>query len=198
MELYIVRHGKTEWNAAGRVQGHADIQLNEEGRAAAKALGKELKDTPLYAIYSSPLQRAKETAVLIRGDHKCPLIVDDRLIEISFGDLEGSTLDEWMNEDSPHRFFFSDPKKYVAPPNGESFESVCARTKDFMQKVIEPLAKEHEDARVLIVAHGALNKGLMCYLEGNDIAHYWGDGLQKNCQATVFSYKNGSWIRISS
>ena len=87
MELYIVRHGKTEWNAAGRVQGHADIQLNEEGRAAAKALGKELKDTPLYAIYSSPLQRAKETAVLIRGDHKCPLIVDDRLIEISFGDL---------------------------------------------------------------------------------------------------------------
>ncbi len=195
MELYIVRHSTTVWNAEGRAQGHADIELNDNGRAAARALGEKLKDIPFDVIYSSPLKRAAETAALIREKQDCPLIIDERLIEISFGDMEGTTYDEWLDESCPYHFFFSDPDKYIAPLHGESLEEVCARTKDFLQNVIEPLAKEHANARVLIVAHGALNKGLMCYLEGNDIAHYWGDGLQQNCQATIFSYNNNRWIR---
>lgn len=197
MELYIVRHGTTVWNAEGRAQGHADIELNDDGRAAARALGGKLKDTPFDVIYSSPLKRATETAALIRGKQNCPLITDERLIEISFGDMEGTTYEEWSDEGCPYHFFFSEPDKYIAPPRGESLEEVCARTKDFLQHVIEPLAEKKADARILIVAHGALNKGLMCYLEGNDLAHYWGNGLQKNCQATIFQYKNGCWIHKS-
>lgn len=203
MELYIIRHGKTIWNAEGRTQGHTDIELNEEGKTAALAFGEKMKDTPFDIIYSSPLKRAHVTAELIRGDMSCPIITDERLMEISFGDMEGLPYDTWLDEACPQHYFFTEPDKYIAPPNGETIEAVCARTKDFLTSVIEPLAKQEsvssiqtsKELRVLIVAHGALNKGLMCHLEGNDIAHFWGDGLQKNCEATIFSYQNGIWTR---
>lgn len=222
MELYIVRHGKTIWNAAGRTQGHTDIELNEEGKAAALAFGEKMKNTPFDVIYSSPLKRAYKTAELIRGEMSCPIITDNRLIEISFGDMEGLPYDTWLDEACPYHYFFSEPAKYIAPPNGETLEEVCARTKEFLTEVIEPLVEKESlganfldnlstissntdnrsdihsltnHLRILIVAHGALNKGLMCHLEGNDIAHFWGDGLQKNCEATIFTYSNGIWSR---
>lgn len=191
MELYIVRHGKTIWNAAGRLQGHADITLNEEGRLCAIALGKELASTHIDRIYTSPLSRAKETALLIRSNRDIPILSDDRLKELSFGDMEGISCDEWFDENSPYRFFFTQPDKYPIPPNGESFEEVCLRTKDFLQNVIEPLEDTCE--RVMIVAHGALNKALMCYIQQNDIPNFWGKGLQKNCACSIFKFENKKW-----
>ena len=194
MELYIVRHGKTMWNEQGRLQGHVDIPLNEEGREAAKRLQKELSDTYFDAIYASHLKRAHETAELICGDRNIPIITDDRLLEISFGDMEGIHCDEWFDEKSPYRFFFTDPSRYLTPPNGESFEQVCARARDFLEQVIEPL--EGKKQRIMIVAHGALNKGLMCHIQHRDISHYWGDGLQKNCECSIFRLDQKKWETI--
>lgn len=186
MELYIVRHGQTSWNAAGRLQGTVDIELNSVGREAAIALGEKLEREGVVfdCIYTSPLLRAYETAALIRGRQNIPIIRDDRLREISFGDSEGEEAKNWLHEDSPYRHFFDAPEKYQPPKNGESLESVIARTGEFLEEVLRPLAKDNK--RVLIVAHGALNKGLMCHLEGNTVATYWGKGLQKNCEADVF------------
>ena len=116
MELYIVRHGKTMWNEQGRLQGHVDIPLNEEGREAAIRLQSRLSDICFDAIYSSPLKRAHETAELICGSRKIPIITDDRLLEISFGDMEGIHCDDWFDEKSPYRFFFTDPSRYQTPP----------------------------------------------------------------------------------
>lgn len=194
MELFIVRHGKTIWNAAGRLQGHADIELNDEGRAVAIELGKQLADVPIDRIYSSPLIRAKETASIIKGGRNIPIIPDERLKELSFGDMEGITCDEWFDEKSPYHFFFTEPEKYPTPPNGESFEEVCLRAKEFLQEVIEPL--ENSCERIMIVAHGALNKALMCYIQNHDISHYWGNGLQKNCACSIFKYENQKWETI--
>ena len=110
--------------------------------------------------------------------------------------MEGAFYTDWNSPESPYRFFFTEPDKYNPPPNGESLEDLCSRTKDFIQSVLE---KDWQNKkRVMVVAHGALNKGLMCYLEGNDKAHFWGKGLQKNCQASIFDFDGKSWKKLTS
>ena len=94
MELYIVRHGKTEWNGKGRIQGWSDIELTDEGRAAARKTAEALKDLHIDAIYASPLKRAYETACILRGKREMPVIKDERIKEVGFGVLEGAT--KWL------------------------------------------------------------------------------------------------------
>ena len=194
MELYIIRHGQTIWNATGRLQGHTDIDLDERGRASAIELGNKLESEGITfdAIYSSPLSRAYETACIIRGRQNIPVIKDDRLKEIGFGEMEGVSYDVWLRSDSPYRFFFDEPDQYFPPPGGESLEEVCERAKDFVQSELETDSKAE---KILVVAHGALNKAMMCYFEGYDKANFWGTGLQKNCEADVFTFDGEKWER---
>ncbi|MCH5344342.1 MAG: histidine phosphatase family protein [Acetatifactor sp.] len=191
MEVYIIRHGETVWNAAGKMQGNADIELNESGRELAGELGRRLEEVHFDRIYSSPLIRAYETACLIRGHRNIPIIRDDRLREICFGTLEGTHYSEWMREDNPYRFFFNEPARYTPPEGGETLEQVCARAKDFLQQVVEPAWATTE--RIMIVAHGALNKGLMCYIEDHGTDTFWGEALQQNCEASIFTYDGTTW-----
>lgn len=192
MEIYIVRHGQTVWNACKRLQGRTDIELNENGRELAGETGRNLEDTHFDRIYSSPLIRAYETACLIRGHRNIPIIRDERLLELCFGIYEGRDFSKLLeDENDPFRYFFKSPEKYVAPEKGETFEHLCERAKDFMQEVIEPLAvadgKDGEPAleRVMIVAHGALNKAIMCYVKQHGVDQFWSGGLQKNCNVIV-------------
>lgn len=199
MQLYIVRHGQTSWNAAGKLQGRTDTELNQNGIDAAKELGRALRDVRFDKIFSSPLKRAVRTAELIRGSEgsassDVPIQTDQRLIEMSFGIGEGRLCDEWFADGSPYRFFFTEPEKFPKPPQGESFDDVSARTKEFVQEVIEPLYGSAQ--KILIVAHGALNKGIMRYLKNLELKDYWKDGLQENCQASVFEYDGASWKTI--
>lgn len=199
MELYIVRHGQTDWNANGLLQGRSDTRLNQNGIDAAKNLGVRLRGVHFDKIFSSPLQRAFQTACLIRDElesrSEIPIVKDERLIEISFGEGEGKHYSEWMNESSPYRYFFIAPEKYPTPPGGESFESVCARTKNFIQSEIESDFQKY--SRVMIVAHGALNKGIMCYIQNHEIKDYWLGDLQKNCEASIFDFDGKSWTQFT-
>ena len=191
MEVYIIRHGETVWNAVGKMQGNADIELNESGRALAGELGIKLEEAYFDRIYSSPLIRAYETACLIRGHRNIPIIRDDRLREIHFGSMEGTHYSEWLKEGCPYRFFFTEPARYIPPEGGETLNQVCTRAREFLQQVIEPDWETTE--RIMIVAHGALNKGLMCYIEGHGTDNFWGEALQKNCEATIYTYDGSAW-----
>lgn len=193
MELYLVRHGETVWNKAGKLQGRTDIELDEYGRELAGELGRQLETVEFDKIYSSPLIRAYETACLIRGYRNIQIVRDERLCEISFGKGEGDSWEEWNKKENPYNAFFTDPANYCPPPNGETIDSVLARTKDFVQNVIEPEWKNAK--RFMIVAHGALNSAVMCYLENRKKADFWGKGLQKNCQAIIFNFDGKNWFR---
>ena len=193
MELYLVRHGQTVWNKAGKLQGRTDIELNENGREAARELGRALENVDFDKIYSSPLIRAYETACLIRGHRNIPIIRDERLLEISFGDGEGDLWESWNRPENPYSAFFNDTGNYVPPPHGETFEHVMERTKNFIQSVIEP--QFNTSKRIMIVAHGALDSAIICYLEGNSKENFWGKGLLKNCQAVVFEFDGKNWRR---
>lgn len=197
MEFYVIRHGTTDWNAQARFQGCKDIPLNQNGRDLAAELGKHLADTTFDYYFSSPLSRAYETLEIVRQYQKDknlpPIVTDDRLIELFFGELEGLPFADWMNTDEPRKYFFDAPGKYVPPKNGETFPHAMERTRDFTQKVIEPIYAKNPDAKIILVAHGALLAALSCYLENRTVENYWGSGLKGNCQETVYSYDGKTW-----
>jgi len=196
MELYLVRHGKTDWNAQGKLQGNIDIHLNDEGKQSAIELGKKLEGIDFDRIYSSPLSRAHETAQLICGNRQIPIFTDDRLREISFGVCEGVTYEEWTAPNSLYRYFFSeDVTKYNPPEKGETIDSIMARTKQFVQEVIEPL--QNECNRIMIVGHGALLAATLCYLENHGKEKFWSGGLKGNCGTVKFNFDGKNWSRIS-
>ncbi len=190
MELYIVRHGETVWNKAGRLQGSTDISLNDAGRELARITGEALKDTHIDKIYSSPLMRAYETACLIRGDRDIPVIKDARIKELCFGNLEGQVMSEMKADpDSHFQNFFDAPHKYIPDEKGESLEALCERTAEFMEDIIIPQADTCE--RIVIVGHGAMNKAIMCYIKKHGIDMLWSGGLQKNCNVIIVDYTDG-------
>ena len=203
MEVYIIRHGKTDWNKECRFQGAKDIPLNEEGREAARKLGERLKGVHFDAVFSSPLSRAYETACIVSGvalrqaqgpqfNSQGPEKVD-LLTEISFGEFEGVPFDEWMNTDEPRKYFFDKPGLYVPPKGGETFQHGCERAEEFIHTVLEPYYKKNPDARVMIVAHGAILAALMCVLENRGIDNFWGQGLKGNCEETIYIYDGVAW-----
>ena len=132
MKLYIVRHGETTWNALHKVQGSADIPLAEKGIQLAARTGQALKDVPFDVCFTSPLQRARQTAELILGDRKdkIPMIFDKRIQEINFGDLEGVVCKDqkgnFLNEQM--KLFFTDPLKFQRPEHGEDIQDILKRT----------------------------------------------------------------------
>ena len=193
MEVYIIRHGKTNWNKEYRFQGAHDIPLNEEGRAAAIALGKRLAGIHFDTVFSSPLSRAYETACIVAGKPQ----TNPLLTELSFGECEGLPFDQWMDTDEPRKYFFKEPGRYVPPKGGETFEAGIERTGKFVHEVLEPIYKENPDARVMIVAHGAILAALMCNLEGRGVENYWGNGLKGNCEETIYKYDGKTWALVS-
>lgn len=192
MELYIVRHGETEWNKEKRLQGSTDIPLSDAGRLLARLSGEALADTRFDRIYSSPLCRAYETACLFRGNQNTDIIVDERLRELCFGEYEGLHISDLQkNADSSFQYFFKQPELYRPAPSGETLEQLCARTADFLTEVIEPL--ETTCKRIMIVAHGACNKALMTHIKQHALSQFWSGGLQKNCNVILVRLEQGQY-----
>lgn len=104
MLLYIVRHGETDWNKAGKVQGRTDIPLNERGRYLAEATAEGMKDVRIDFCYTSPLIRAKETAQIILGEREIPLVEEKRIEEICFGKCEGMKFRGEITDPGAKRF----------------------------------------------------------------------------------------------
>lgn len=195
MEIYIVRHGQTLWNQGKRLQGSTDIELNDNGRDLAIKTGIALKNTRIDVIYSSPLKRAYETASLIRGDRDIDIITDERIRELSFGHFEGQNFSELIKDEGlTFRYFFKHPHLYKPADDGESLEHLIERAGSFMHEVIEPLEKNCE--RVMIVAHGALNKAIMSYIKKHSTEYFWSGGLQENCNVIIVDYTDGKYTII--
>ena len=206
MELYIIRHGKTDWNKECRFQGAQDIPLNEEGREAARKLGQHLEGIHFDAVFSSPLSRAYETACILsrslcfdklsnRGENGVQK--NNLLTEISFGEFEGLPFDQWMDTDQPRKYFFKEPAKYQPPKGGESFTSGMERAGRFIHTVLEPYYQKNPEARIMVVAHGAILAALMTMLENRGLENFWGKGLKGNCEETVYTYDGKTWTLAS-
>ncbi|GAA0766828.1 putative phosphoglycerate mutase [Erythromicrobium ramosum] len=151
-EIYLIRHGETEWNAAGRFQGRLDSPLTDKGFAQAMACGRAIAHIGVRPdrFLSSPLGRTRETAYAIAAGAELPSVeFDARLAEVSLGSWDGLTMvdidHQWpglLDGSTPFDWFFRSP-------DGEIFEAARARTKSLLDE-IEGIA--------VIVSHGLIGR----------------------------------------
>jgi len=139
-EVYLVRHGETEWSLSGQHTGATDIPLTENGKAVARELGEKLNGIEFTAVWSSPMSRAIDTARLAGYEHD--VRIDDRLKEWAYGDYEGKTTPE-IRETRPDWFLWRD-----GCPGGESPAQVGARADGLVDEV------RAVQGDVLLFAHG--------------------------------------------
>ncbi len=172
--IYMIRHGQTETNQAGQLQGRSDKPLNETGMEQARQAGAwfAARGIRFEKVYSSPLIRAVQTARLIVGE-EAEIITDERLLEMDYGPYEGISLQKLPPE---ILHFFSDFVNHPAPEGMEPLTSVVGRLGDFLEDLkTEFRFPENEShmGHILISAHAIALKGALEYLTPDSRGSYW-------------------------
>ena len=185
-QIIFVRHGQTEWNKLGRYQGQANVPLSEVGRKQAAALAAKFPIENVDVIYSSDLDRARETAETFARNFGLEVHPDTAFREIFFGDWEGLTYDQ-ICEGWPNMMdkFFTDPDK-MRMPNGEGFQDVQDRAVQRLKEIIA----ENEGKTIAIAAHGGVIRTMLVWILHMDLKYMW-TLRQDNTAVNVIDYRDG-------
>ena len=197
MLLYLFRHGQTDWNKAHRFQGRIDIPLNEYGRELARITARQWPIIPYDRVYCSPLCRAVETCQIVLDGRPelSQMKIDERIVEFSFGINEGLNIDIAGNDPQNAMYnLLHHPESYVPPEGGESFDDLVTRADGFLRDEILPL--EQQGVRnILLVAHGALIRGIVCAAGFKTIREFW-DTPYYNCCLTTIDITDGHFTLL--
>ncbi len=185
MKIYLVRHGETDWNQAGLLQGQTDIALNAQGLEQAREAAERLKEVPFEIAFCSPLIRAKRTAETIIGDRKITLTTDERLRELNFGPWEGVDIRTIKDAASQP---FTNPGSYIPPEGAESFAQLYKRSGEFVDQVLLPLEGTYET--VLVVAHGGVNRSILNPVLNIPVDDFWRMHMG-NCATAILDCTDG-------
>lgn len=170
MKILLARHGETPWNAEGRYQGQEDIALSPVGEAQALALSLRLRDVAITRAVASPLSRARRTAEIALGGRASMLSLDAGLAEIAHGEWEGLLAAEIRKRDGERLAAWRDAPHEVLMPGGESLQHVVDRAWPAFARACEGLGA---DDTLLLVAHDAVNRVLLCRVLGLPLANLW-------------------------
>ncbi|MDQ0484167.1 histidine phosphatase family protein [Guptibacillus hwajinpoensis] len=168
--VYLIRHGESEWNAAGDLYcGRTDVGLSTIGRKQAADAGMFLDDVRFDFAYASPLIRARDTAQLILGDTGPPILIDERIYEGDFGEWEGRSKKEFIVED-PESWenWMANPWETRAGRTGETAREMYERASSFLKEIGE----KHPDDTVLVVAHNNTIRFLLAGILGMPFSNY--------------------------
>ena len=168
--LLLVRHGETDWNAEGRLQGHTDQPLNDYGRRQAHGLAGELAGEQLDAVYASDLARARETAEIVGERLGLPTVLDPDLREKDWGTWEGLTPVE------------RDRVEFVGESTGEHAER--------MLRALRRIAERHPGGRVLVVTHGGSMRRVQAAALGLALP------VVENCGRWACACENGTFRAV--
>ncbi|WP_242661377.1 histidine phosphatase family protein [Alkaliphilus metalliredigens] len=186
MNLYIVRHGETEWNTQRRMQGWQDSNLTERGIEDARALHDHLIKVEFDSIYASPSSRAFKTAELIKGERKLKIIKDDNIREIGLGNWEGKTTEEIEQMDpKAYQHFWKAPHLY----NRESVETFTCVQKRAL-KTINKLIEEESAGNILIVTHAVTVKTIMGHFQKQSLEKLWEPPFIQNTSVSLIRIEN--------
>ena len=189
--LWLVRHGETDWNDAGRIQGHTDIPLNETGRRQARNVARRLASQSFAAVYASDLSRARETAEIIAAEHCLPVQTDARLRERCHGQLEGYFYQD-VRTQHPHLIaaLRADPVR-TPMPGGES----VADTAERMAAAADDLAERHPGRDILVATHGLSLAALYCLANDLPLSKAR-DHIPDNAAVIIIQWERGSAARV--
>jgi broad specificity phosphatase PhoE len=192
LRIYIARHGETEWNREGKMQGWQNSNLTENGKANALKLGESLKNISFAKIYSSPLGRALDTAKHIRGERDTEIILKDSLKEMGFGCWEGVDHEEVRSKYPEQRHnFWHKPHQYC-PVDGESYQELISRVDGFLKEIFSDVSEDN----ILIVTHAAVIKAIFHILKEIPMEEFWGPPYIYDTCLTVLEVTDGEirWI----
>ena len=186
-ELWLVRHGQTDWNVVRRFQGNSDTLLNDTGIAQAQTLAATLDGQSFAALYASPLQRAYQTAEVLADHLQLSIQTDDDLVEACHGDWEGML---WTDIKVQYPKLLSqrsvDPVYTRPPGDGETVAEVAAR----MTAAATRIAQRHPQEKVLIASHGLSLAALICCARGVSLKEVF-DYIPKNTQVEKIHWDAG-------
>ena len=164
--IYLIRHGEIEQSKEKRFVGQADLPLNENGLYQASLWQQRLKSGLFEKIYASDLSRTRQTALIIAGNHQGKVQLLPALREINLGEWEGMPVaevqahypEEWQRREKDLVTF--------RPPGGESFRDLALRIGPVFNQIVQGL-----EGDILIVAHGGVNRVILCQVLGMDLAN---------------------------
>ncbi len=161
IRILLIRHGETDWNRTKRFQGRSDQPLNQEGRDQALALALALRGESITAIYSSPLDRAVETARQIKAFHPAaPLILEEGFVEMDLGEFEGMEGHRWAEQYADFRQAWRETPGSLAMPGGESLREVQARAVSTLERIAKLYPPQ---SSLLLCSHNFVNRAILCY-----------------------------------
>ena len=196
MIIYTIRHGETEGNAEGRLQGFYDGRLNENGIILAKETAAALKEAGIHfdECFSSPLSRASETAKIIlseSGNINTPIYYDDRLKEANVGGWDNRPISEikefmWKYMTDP----FGITKEEML--GGDTMRETCDRTQSFLKELIA----RNDDRTYLVSTHGCAVRAMCEFLYEDDSKDFWRGNLPLNCSMNIIEVKDEKAVLV--
>jgi len=187
-QIILVRHGQTPWNKDKIFRGSRDIPLNDQGREEARLAGEWLKGETIDAAYCSPLSRARDTGEAIARHHHLTVADLPGLTDLCYGDWEGVPLTEVKVKYADLYRQWETAPQTVRFPGGETLDEVKERS----LAAVEWAVQRHPGQTVLLAAHRAVNKVLICALIGLDNSNFWRIG-QDTTAVNRFDWNGTVW-----
>ena len=196
-KVYLIRHGKTQWNLESRYQGaNGDSPLLKDSYREIELLASSLQRIPFEHAYTSPLKRARVTAqaLLNHLNPEIPLTIDSRLKEFNLGKMEGMHFEDVAAKwPEVLKNFRHHPDKYDEPlVEGESFLEVIAR----FRAAIEEYCRQYPNGNILVISHGAALNAAINALIGTPLAHLKDRGGLSNTSTTILITNDGRHFEL--
>ncbi|TCO79790.1 histidine phosphatase family protein [Marinisporobacter balticus] len=190
--LYIIRHGQTKWNIESRAQGSKNIELTKKGRDQANLLAERMKKYKIDCIYSSDLDRAHETAVMIGKKKNLQVNTINELREMCFGEWEGLTNEKIIEDYKEHYTVWRNKPHEADIPGGEKLLAVQKRG----LKAIHEIIKKNKNKNILIVSHGITIKTILLGIMDMDLSNLYKIRQDNTCM-NIIEYKDYGPVLVS-
>jgi len=191
--LHLIRHGQTNWNAEGRVQGQSDSQLDATGREQATALRPLIETLSINAIYSSSSLRTRQTTDILAQNLALETNLRDDLREIQLGPWETQLWEDIYQQDPQDVDLFRNNPAEFSRPGCETF----AQLRDRGVQALKSIAASESDANVLVVSHGALLKATLSHFAGVPLSELRNIPAFDNCSRSVLTFDDDSHTVVS-
>lgn len=196
-KVYLIRHGKTQWNLESRYQGaNGDSPLLKDSYREIELLASSLQRIPFEHAYTSPLKRARVTAqaLLNHLNPEIPLTIDSRLKEFNLGKMEGMRFEDVATKwPEVLKNFRHHPDKYdESLVEGESFLEVIAR----FRAAIEEYCRQYPNGNILVISHGAALNAAINALIGTPLSHLKDRGGLSNTSTTILTTNDGRHFEL--